>query len=234
MSLNHLEMNPTAAPCVMVIFGATGDLTKRKLLPAICNLAQDKLLPDQFAIVGFATNDYTTESFRKMLAEEIPKYAPAPFDPKFWREIAERIYYVRGDFQDTEAFKRLKDQIDQADKLHNTLGNRFFYLAFQALESLGILKIASDVVNALGDFAPELRVERGWSILGNFFRQHLPKTLGRVVVGCESHDGELFRKKFVLSEIADRGKQFAFGEVAGCAENNHYTRRRSGVHVQMV
>src|SRR5260370_13068018 len=128
MSLKHLEMNPTAAPCVMVIFGATGGLSKRKLLPAICNLAQDKLLPDQFAIVGFATNDYTTESFRKMLAEEIPKYAPAPFDPKFWREIAERIYYVRGDFQDTEAYKRLKEQIDQADKLHNTLANRFFYL----------------------------------------------------------------------------------------------------------
>ena len=129
MTLNHLDVNPEATPCVMVIFGATGDLTKRKLLPALCNLAQDKLLPEQFAIVGFATNDYTTESFRKMLGEEIPKYAPTPVDLKFWDGIAERIYYVRGDFQDAEAYKRLKDQIDQADKLHNTLGNRFFYLA---------------------------------------------------------------------------------------------------------
>ncbi len=126
---NHPDSNPTAAPCVMVIFGATGDLTKRKLLPAICNLAQDNLLPEQFAIVGFATNDYTTESFRKMLGEEIPKYAPAPVDLKFWKGIAERIYYVRGDFQDTQAYQRLKEQIEQADKLHNTLGNRFFYLA---------------------------------------------------------------------------------------------------------
>src|SRR6266446_2004095 len=107
-------------------------------------------------------------------------------------------------------------------------------LLLQALVSFGVLKIAADVVDALGDFAPELRVEWGWSILGNLFRQHLAKTLGGVVVGCESHDGELLRKKFVLSEIADRGKQFAFGEVAGGAENNHYTRRRSGVHVQMV
>ena len=129
MNLNHLDVNPEAAPCVMVIFGATGDLTKRKLIPALCNLAQDKLLPDQFAIVGFATNDYTTESFRKMLGEEIPKYAPTPVDLKFWDGIAERIYYVRGDFQDAEAYKRLKDQVDQADKLHNTLANRFFYLA---------------------------------------------------------------------------------------------------------
>src|SRR5229473_1426821 len=68
-------------------------------------------------------------------------------------------------------------------------------LGLQGLESLGILNIASDVVNALGDFAPERRVERGWSILGNLFRQHLAKTLGRVVVGCESHDGELLRKR---------------------------------------
>ena len=129
MSLNHLDMNPPASPCVMVIFGATGDLTKRKLIPALCNLAQDKLLPDQFAIVGFATNDFTTDSFRKMLTEEIPKYAPSPLDLKFWHELAERVYYVRGDFQDGEAYKRLKDQIDQADKLHGTQGNRFFYLA---------------------------------------------------------------------------------------------------------
>jgi glucose-6-phosphate 1-dehydrogenase len=129
MSLNHLEANPTASPCVMVIFGATGDLTKRKLIPALCNLAQDGLLPEQFAIVGFATNDFTTESFRKMLGEEVPKYAPAPVDMKFWDSIAQRIYYVRGDFQDAEAYKRLKDQIDQADKLHGTQGNRFFYLA---------------------------------------------------------------------------------------------------------
>src|SRR6266481_5834973 len=124
------QLQPHVAdPCVMVIFGASGDLTKRKLLPALCNLAQDNLLPEQFAIVGFATNDYTTESFRKMLGEEIPKYAPAPVDLKFWDGIAERIYYVRGDFQDTEAFRRLQEQIEQADRLHNTLGNRFFYLA---------------------------------------------------------------------------------------------------------
>ncbi len=113
MSLNHLDMNPTAAPCVMVIFGATGDLTKRKLIPALCNLAQDDILPKQFAIVGFAGNDYDTASFRKMLTEEIPKYAPAPIDSKLWDWMIER----------------LDQQISEADKQHNTLGNRFFYLA---------------------------------------------------------------------------------------------------------
>jgi glucose-6-phosphate 1-dehydrogenase len=129
MNLTHPDSNPTAAPCVMVVFGASGDLTKRKLIPALCNLAADDLLPRQFAIVGFATNDYTTESFRKMLGEEIPKYATTPVDLKCWDSMAERIYYVRGDFQDAEAYKRLRDQIEQTDKIHNTLGNRFFYLA---------------------------------------------------------------------------------------------------------
>src|ERR1700716_2780570 len=103
MNLTPPDGNPTPAPCVMVIFGASGDLTKRKLIPALCNLAQDSHLPKQFAIVGFAANDYSTESYRKMLDEEIPKYAPAPIDPKLWETMAERIYYVSGDFEDAQA-----------------------------------------------------------------------------------------------------------------------------------
>jgi glucose-6-phosphate 1-dehydrogenase len=129
MSLNELPATLEASPCVMTIFGATGDLTKRKLIPALCNLAQDNVMPKQFAIVGFAVNDYDTASFRKMLAEEIPKYAPAPVDPRIWDWMMERIYYIRGDFQDAEAYKRLDQQVSEADKAHNTLGNRFFYLA---------------------------------------------------------------------------------------------------------
>jgi len=111
------------------IFGATGDLTKRKLIPALCNLAQDDVLPKQFAIIGFAGNDFDTASFRKMLSAEIPKYVSTPIDPKLWDWMCERIYYVKGDFLDPEAYKRLEQQIDEADKRHNTIGNRFFYLA---------------------------------------------------------------------------------------------------------
>ena len=129
MPLNQPNGNPKASPCVMVIFGATGDLTKRKLIPALCNLAQDDQLPKKFAIVGFAANDQTTESFRKTLTEEVPKYAPAHVDPKIWAWFVERIYYVKGDFGDPEAYKRLRQQIDEADKQHDTQGNKFFYLA---------------------------------------------------------------------------------------------------------
>jgi glucose-6-phosphate 1-dehydrogenase len=111
----------------MVIFGATGDLTKRKLIPALCNLAQDDQLPKRFAIIGFAGNDETTESFRKSLGEAIPKYAH--IDPKIWAWFAERIYYVKGDFADQDAFQRLQQQITEVEKHHDTQGNRFFYLA---------------------------------------------------------------------------------------------------------
>jgi glucose-6-phosphate 1-dehydrogenase len=129
MSLNHVESASAASPCVMVIFGATGDLTKRKLIPALLNLAQENILPKQFAIVGFAGNDLDTASFRKTLGEEMPKFAPDPIDLKMWEDLSQRLYFVKGDFQDPEAYKRLQKQIEEADKAHNTGGNRFFYLA---------------------------------------------------------------------------------------------------------
>lgn len=130
MSTNNAEnISPVASPCVMVIFGASGDLTKRKLIPALCNLSQEKLLSSQFAIVGFATNDFTTETFRKYLTDELPKYSTLPVDMICWDWLCKRIYYVKGDFQDPEAYKRLQQQIEEADKTHNALGNKFFYLA---------------------------------------------------------------------------------------------------------
>jgi len=129
MSTNHVEASAAGGPCVMVIFGGTGDLTKRKLIPALLNLAQEEVLSKQFAIVSFAFNDYTTESFRKALGEEMPQFAPDPIDLKMWDWLKERIYYVKGDFADPEAYNRLKQQIEIADKTHSAGGNRFFYLA---------------------------------------------------------------------------------------------------------
>jgi glucose-6-phosphate 1-dehydrogenase len=113
----------------MVIFGAGGDLTKRKLLPAICNLAQSGFLPEQFAIIAFSSGDRTTENFRKLLTDEIAEFAASPVDTKIWQRIRDRIYYVRGDAQDSAAYQRLKTQLAQVDKDQGTQGNRFFYLA---------------------------------------------------------------------------------------------------------
>jgi glucose-6-phosphate 1-dehydrogenase len=129
MSNNHNETAPAAQPCVMVIFGATGDLTKRKLIPALLNLAQEEILSKQFAIIGVAVNDFDTDSFRKTLGEEVPQFAPDPIDLKMWEWLSQRIYYVKGDFADKDLYQRLKKQMEEVDKAHHTFGNKFFYLA---------------------------------------------------------------------------------------------------------
>jgi len=143
MNANHMETASSAAPCVMVIFGATGDLTKRKLIPALLNLAQESILPRQFAIVGFAVNDLDTDSFRKTLGQEMPDFAPDPIDLKMWDDLSQRIYFVKGDFEDPAAYERLKQQIDEAAEAHHTGGNKFFYLAVAP-------RFFAPIVNRLG------------------------------------------------------------------------------------
>ncbi|MBS1839396.1 MAG: glucose-6-phosphate dehydrogenase [Acidobacteria bacterium] len=132
-----------APPCVMVIFGASGDLTKRKLLPALLNLAEENLLPKDFAIVGFSFDQMTTDALREKLGREVREYALRPVDDARWQWLVERIYYVQGDFGDPAAYQRLKDQILGVEKTHNTLGNRFHYLAVAP-------KFFSPIVKQLG------------------------------------------------------------------------------------
>jgi glucose-6-phosphate 1-dehydrogenase len=129
MTQDFDEQGQQGSPCVMVIFGASGDLTKRKLIPALCNLAKDRLLSPQFAVIGFSYDSMTTESFRAQLSKDIKEFAPEPVDSKLWDWFLERIYYVQGDFQDPAAYEKLKAQIAAAEKTHSTQGNRFFYLA---------------------------------------------------------------------------------------------------------
>jgi|HubBroStandDraft_1064217.scaffolds.fasta_scaffold16954_2 glucose-6-phosphate 1-dehydrogenase len=129
MSTNQVDHAPIGSSCVMVIFGASGDLTKRKLIPALINLKQEGLLSEQFAIVGFSFDQMNTDSFRAMLNEEITKFEEHPVDPKLWQWFLDRIYYVQGDFKDPGAYQRLKQQIEEADKKHGTQGNLFHYLA---------------------------------------------------------------------------------------------------------
>jgi glucose-6-phosphate 1-dehydrogenase len=140
-----------ADPCVMVIFGASGDLTKRKLIPALLNLAAAKLLPEQFAIIGFANIDQTTEGFRKYLSDEIKNYASCPLTDEMWAWFLKRIYYVRGDFQDAAAYELLKAQIAVVEKTHAVPGNHFYYLAVaprffgEVVRQLGAAGLADQV-----------------------------------------------------------------------------------------
>src|SRR5713226_6818719 len=123
------EQGQQASPCVMVIFGAGGDLTKRKLIPALCNLAKDRLLSPHFAVIGFSSHSMTTEAFRAQLSKDIKEFATEPVNAELWDWFLERIYYVQGDFQDSAAYERLRDQIAAVEKAHSTQGNRFYYLA---------------------------------------------------------------------------------------------------------
>src|SRR5438445_407842 len=105
-----------APPCVMVICGATGDLTRRKLIPALYNLAHAKHLSSNFAIVGFAFDKFTLEAYREELTKDIQQFAGAPIDRELWDWFLQRIYYIHGDFRDAAVYQQLKELVLQADR----------------------------------------------------------------------------------------------------------------------
>ena len=116
-------------PCVFVIFGATGDLTKRLLMPALYNLLANKLLPDQFAVVGVSNVEMSSADFRKQLGDEIKQFATTKVSPELWKWFDQRLSYMAGDFKDPATYQRLKSALEAADKLHGTPGNYLFYTA---------------------------------------------------------------------------------------------------------
>jgi glucose-6-phosphate 1-dehydrogenase len=132
--LPSVEQSPAAAlrpagPCVMVIFGGTGDLTGRKLFPALYNLIKSKLLSPDFAIVGIGRNDYTDEQYRQVMGEKLDSFATASVEPQLRDWLLQRVYYFGGSFQDQEVYNRLAQKLAELDKSNNTGGNYFFYLA---------------------------------------------------------------------------------------------------------
>src|ERR1700722_15174255 len=96
-------------PCTLVIFGGSGDLSRRKLLPAIYNLSLDGVLPTNFAVVGFAMNEFTDESYRAFAREGIEKFSRRRLDPGHWADFEKMVYYVRGSFDDRAAFGKLRE-----------------------------------------------------------------------------------------------------------------------------
>src|SRR5437660_4485088 len=116
-------------PCVMVVFGASGDLTKRKLIPALYNLAKDNLLSKDFALVGIARNEMNTDQFREMINKEIGDFATTKLDPRLWEWLSGRIHYISGDFSDPAVYQELGKLLAVLDKENSTKGNYFYYLA---------------------------------------------------------------------------------------------------------
>jgi glucose-6-phosphate 1-dehydrogenase len=115
-------------PCALVIFGATGDLTKRKLVPALMGLAKDGLLPTGFAVVGFARRPWSDSTFRSELGDGVRQFGRSDTMAAF-EQMQEAFTFHQGDFADPGAFHSLRQQLDRLDQKRGTAGNRLFYLA---------------------------------------------------------------------------------------------------------
>jgi glucose-6-phosphate 1-dehydrogenase len=117
-------INKAAGPCVLVLFGASGDLTKRKLVPALFNLAKAGLLPKNYAILGVAFDDLTTETFRDQVTSFLQ-----PGDAETLQSFKQRLFYYRGDFSDSPMYSALETKLGDLDRQFDTEANYLFYLA---------------------------------------------------------------------------------------------------------
>jgi glucose-6-phosphate 1-dehydrogenase len=152
--LDGLEVRRAPDPCSLVIFGASGDLTKRKLFPALYSLAYRGLLPKSFAVVGVARTEESDDDFRDRMKESVQEFGRDPFRDDVWDGLAEGMRYVPMDFDDEEREDRLAEALTELDEERGTRGNRVYYLAIppSAFET---------VVTALG----KRRSTQGWTRL---------------------------------------------------------------------
>lgn len=117
------------APCTLIIFGATGDLTNRKLVPALYNIAMDDSLAPRFKVIGFARREKDDATFRKELEAGNRNHSRQAHDDTFWQNFEDSIHYHQSEFEDLEGYLRLKERLDELDRERGTPANRLFYLA---------------------------------------------------------------------------------------------------------
>ena len=154
-----MQRNTTARisdPCTIVIFGATGDLTRRKLVPALYNLRREGLLHANTTILGFARRDWSDEYFRTLLFDEGSKHSRASLDGGDWPGFISRVSYIRSTFEDAEGYTALAERLDAIDAEQGTSGNRLFYLATPP-ESY------EDIINNLGAAGLANSPNGGWT-----------------------------------------------------------------------
>ena len=171
-------------PCAIVIFGATGDLTRRKLLPSLYNLRCNGLLPREFAFVGVARRKVDDEAFREQMGRDLREFATRPVEDSVWSDFASRLHAVTGDLGDPGTYLRLRERLAELDREHRTGGNALFYLATPP-DAFG------PIVEQLG--RAELVAEGG----GRWRRLVVEKPFGRDVDSAQALDASL---KEVLRE----------------------------------
>jgi glucose-6-phosphate 1-dehydrogenase len=144
-----------AGPCVLVLFGVTGDLARKKLLPAIYDLANRGLLPPGFALVGFARRDWEHQDFRQLAHDAVKEHARTPFREDVWNQLAEGIHFVPGTFDDDASFEELARAVKELDEKRGTGGNYAFYLSIPP-------KFFQDVVKQLQRSGLSKPSENSW------------------------------------------------------------------------
>ncbi|MDT5063370.1 MAG: glucose-6-phosphate 1-dehydrogenase [Acidobacteriota bacterium] len=151
-----IRLERTAEPCVIVIFGASGDLTKRKLVPALYRLVQERLLPAEFAIVGLARTEMSTEEFRARMKEAVAEFSEAKsVDEEVWNSFAQGLHYLTADINNPEDYRKLSELLAQVDQERGTQGNRLFYLSVAP-------KFYGEAVKQLGEHGLAKPPGKGW------------------------------------------------------------------------
>ena len=111
-----LRFERRVPPCAIVIFGANGDLTKRKLLPALYRLAYERRIPQNFAMVGNSRTPMSDEDFRQKMKESVEKFIEnSPFDESVWESFEQTLYYVAGDLKDTNCYQAIQKKLAEAE-----------------------------------------------------------------------------------------------------------------------
>ncbi len=142
-----------AEPCILVIFGATGDLTMRKLLPAIYNLTREGLLHENTVVVGFARRPKTDEEFRAEMLEGVTKFSRSkPVDAGVWEKVASKLFYLQSTFEDGDGYVRLAARFAELDKQFNIGGRRMYYLSTSPTEFFPIIQHLGEA--GLGNIDP--------------------------------------------------------------------------------
>lgn len=170
-----------AGPCVMVVFGAAGDLTKRKLVPALYNLATEKLLPQNFAVLGVSVDELNTEQFRQEVTQFLQD---KDHSTEAWEWFTERLNYLQGDFADPNTYTQLAAKLTELDREQATRGNYLFYLATAP-------KFFAEIVHQLGESGLVREENERWR------RVVIEKPFGHDLHSCSALNAEI---KSVLSE----------------------------------
>ncbi len=151
-----MRLERTPDPCNVIIFGASGDLTKRKLMPALYNLSREHLLPTGFSVIGYSRSEMSNQEFRDQMKEGVDKFGeiPHPLDEDAWRHFAEGLSYLPSHVGKLDHYHRLGEALEQNDRQRGTGGNRLFYLAVPPSSIL-------DIVHGIE--AAGLAQSKGWT-----------------------------------------------------------------------